>query len=240
MIKFFIIKILKIFDYYYQLKLFSFLKKQNLNSFQTFFDVGAHEGESIVLFSKNFNIKKIYSFEASPENYKKLLNNKVSIQSKFKDLEIYLENYAIGDSKEKLKIKHFSESSSSTLNDINPSSQYLKKKNFFLNLKSSNFMKTFEVEQIRLCDYIEKKKIFKVDFLKIDTEGYEMRVLLGLGKYLQNVSLIMFEHHYDNMIIKNYSFGDIHDLLKRNQFKRVYKYKMPFRKTFEYLYKKID
>ena len=41
-----------------------------------------------------------------------------------------------------------------------------------------------------------------------------MKVLLGLGKYLQNVSLIMFEHHYDNMIIKNYSFGDIHDLLK--------------------------
>ena len=101
-------------------------------------------------------------------------------------------------------------------------------------------MKTFEVEQIRLCDYMEKKKIFKVDFLKIDTEGYEMKVLLGLGKYLQNVSLIMFEHHYDNMIIKNYSFGDIHDLLKRNHFRRIYKYKMPFRKTFEYLYKKID
>ena len=123
MIKFFIIKILKLFDYYYQLKLFSFLKKKSLNSFEIFFDVGAHEGESIVLFSKHFNIQKIYSFEASPENYKKLLNNKVSIQSKFKVLEINLENYAIGDTKDKLKIKHFSESSSSTLNDINPDSQ---------------------------------------------------------------------------------------------------------------------
>ena len=57
--------------------------------------------QSILIF------KRIYSFEASPENYKKLLSNKVSIQSKFKDLKINLENYAIGDSKKKLKINHF-------------------------------------------------------------------------------------------------------------------------------------
>ena len=240
MIKFFIIKILKFFDLYYQLKLFSFLKKKNFISFETFFDIGAHEGESIVLFSKHFDIKKIYSFEASPENYKKLLNNKDSIQSRFKKLEINLENFAVGDSKNKLKIKHFSESSSSTMNDINLKSQYFKKKNFFLNLKDNSSTKIFEIEQIKLCDYMEKKKIFKVDFLKIDTEGYEMKVLLGLGKYLKNVSLIMIEHHYDNMIIKNYTFSDIHDLLKKNHFKPIYKYKMPFRKTFEYLYEKID
>ena len=85
---------------------------------------------------------------------------------------------------------------------------------------------------------MEKKKILKVDFLKIDTEGYEFNVLLGLGKYLQKVSLIMFEHHYDDMIRKDYSFGDIHDLLKKNNFEQIYKYKMPFRKTFEYIYKK--
>ena len=80
----------------------------------------------------------------------------------------------------------------------------------------------------------------KIDFLKVDTEGYEYNVLKGLGTKLSAVSLIMFEHHYDNMIIKNYTFGDIHDLLKKNHFKPIYKYKMPFRKTFEYLYKKID
>ena len=49
----------------------------------------------------------------------------------------------------------------------------------------------------------------------------------------------MFEHHYDDMIRKDYSFGDIHDLLKKNNFEQIYKYKMPFRKTFEYIYKKM-
>ena len=61
-----------------------------------------------------------------------------------------------------------------------------------------------------------------------------------MGKYLKNVNLIMFEHHYHDMLVKNYSFSDIHDLLKKNNFNQIFKYKMPFRKTFEYVYKKID
>ena len=106
-------------------------------------------------------------------------------------------------------------------------------------MKNKNFIKKIEVNQIMLSNYLEKRQISKIDFLKIDTEGYEYNVLLGLEGHLQNVSLIMFEHHYHKMIIKNYSFSNIHDLLKKNKFKQIYKYKMPFRKTFEYIYKKI-
>ena len=84
-----------------------------------------------------------------------------------------------------------------------------------MNFKEKIPFEKFEIEQIKLADYLEEKKIFKIDFLKIDTEGYEMKVLLGLEKYLKNVSLILFEHHYDNMIIKNYTFSDINDLLKK-------------------------
>ena len=50
----------------------------------------------------------------------------------------------------------------------------------------------------------------------------------------------MFEHHYHDMLVKNYSFSDIHDLLKKNNFSQIYKYKMSFRKTFEYVYKKTN
>ena len=50
----------------------------------------------------------------------------------------------------------------------------------------------------------------------------------------------MFEHHYDNMIKKNYTFSDINAHLKNNNFKKVLKLKMPFRKTFEYFYFKED
>jgi hypothetical protein len=46
----------------------------------------------------------------------------------------------------------------------------------------------------------------------------------------------MFEHHYDNMILKGYKFSDINNYLIKNNFIQISKHKMPFRKTFEYIY----
>ena len=72
--------------------------------------------------------------------------------------------------------------------------------------------------------------------LKIDTEGYEFNVLKGLSKNIKKIKLIYFEHHYDDMIIKNYKFHDINELLKKNGFIMIKKSKMIFRKSFEYIY----
>ena len=72
--------------------------------------------------------------------------------------------------------------------------------------------------------------------MKIDTEGFEFNVLLGLEKDIKKVQFILFEHHYDNMIIKNYKFKDIHKLLNDNGFQKIFKTKMPFRKSFDYIY----
>ena len=93
------------------------------------------------------------------------------------------------------------------------------------------------VEQKSLDEYISQKKIKKLDFLKIDTEGYELEILLGANKNIKNINLVLFEHHYDDMIKKNYKFSDVHDFLIKNNFNQIFKAKMPFRKTFEYIYK---
>ena len=76
--------------------------------------------------------------------------------------------------------------------------------------------------------------------MKIDTEGYEFEVLLGLKNKINLVNIIMFEHHYDNMIKKGYTFRDINKLLIKNNFNKMYKSRMPFRKTFEYIYKRKE
>ena len=91
-------------------------------------------------------------------------------------------------------------------------------------------------EATPIIDFIEKKKIEFIDLLKIDTEGYELNVLKGLIRYNKKVKLIYFEHHYDDMIIKNYKFKDIHKLLKDYGFIKIRKSKMLFRKSFEYIY----
>ena len=89
---------------------------------------------------------------------------------------------------------------------------------------------------IPLKEFMIKEKINQVDLIKIDTEGFEYNTLLGLGDYIKKMKFILFEHHYDNMIIKNYKFADINKLLRDNGFKKIFKTKMPFRKSFDYIY----
>ena len=94
-------------------------------------------------------------------------------------------------------------------------------------------------EKIRLStldSYLVQNKISKIDLLKIDTEGFEYEVLLGGKNSLNKISLILFEHHYDDMILKGYKFSDINSFLVNNNFKQIFKSKMPFRKSFEYIY----
>ena len=241
MIKFFILNILKYFDLFYQLKMFKFLKKKGFSKFEVFFDIGAHRGETIKLFTKNFEIKKMYSFEPSKINFDYLKKNSLKFNETKKHIRIILENFACGDKNDDIKIKYLNESSSSTINEIDTSSKYFKKKSFLLyKNKNNEFYVEENTKQKKLCDYILDNKITKIDFLKIDTEGYEMKVLLGLEKEFKKVSIIMFEHHYDDMIKKNYKFCDINNLLRINNFIQIYKYKMAFRKTFEYIYVRKD
>ena len=79
-------------------------------------------------------------------------------------------------------------------------------------------------------------KIKHIDYLKTDTEGFELNVLKSLEDFISQIRLIHFEHHYDDMYIKNYQFTDIHKYLLNNNFTQIFKLKMFFRKSFEYLY----
>ncbi len=237
MIKYLTIKILNIFDFFHQRRIIKYLHKKGFKSFDNILDVGAHKGESINLFLSNFKTKTIYSFEASPTTFKILLDKIDYFRNKFKSSKIIIEKYAIGAVKKKVLLKQLKESSSSTIRNLNENSKYFKKKLFFLQGdKKDPFFKEIEVEQITLSDYLTKHDIGNVDLLKIDTEGYEFEVLIGAKDVLSKISIVLFEHHYDDMITKNYKFTDIHNLLLTNQFTQLYKSKMPFRKTFEYIY----
>ena len=46
----------------------------------------------------------------------------------------------------------------------------------------------------KASDYIVDKKIETIDFLKIDTEGFELNVLKGFEEKLLNVNIIQFEY----------------------------------------------
>jgi len=232
--------ILNFIDFFYQKKIINFFKKNIDQDIELLLDIGSHKGETIKIFLKNFNIKNIYSFEASSSNYTILKNNIKKIQEKYTGCNISIFNIGIGNSNVEKIFYDLSDSSSSTFNTINKNSLYFKRKNKILSFffKKDFFVKENLVKQIRLFDFINQNKLGKIDILKIDTEGYELEVLKGLEDKINDIKFIYFEHHYDNMIEKNYKFSDIHDLLTIKGFNKSFKIRMPFRKSFDYIYKK--
>ena len=227
-----IIIALNFFDFFQQKKILK-LVNSKFSKPIVVFDIGAHYGETIKLFTKKLRIEKIFSFEASPKNYQ-ILEKKIS---NYDPNKVKIFNYGIGEKISDGFINQTLESSSSTINEINLKSKYLKRKLKILNIdKKDSFQSKVPIKILSLDYFIEKNNIKNIDLLKIDTEGYEFNVLKGLSKYNHLVKLVYFEHHYDDMIIKHYNFGDIHQLLKSYGFKMLKKSKMLFRKSFEYIY----
>ena len=235
-----LLKILMIFisiiDRKNKLKIIKYFQNNIGNQSITVIDIGAHKGETIDLFYKNFNLSKIYSFEPNINLFKGLkLKKKYNKSNK---IEIF--NFGFGERNEEKELNIFKDTSSSTINYINENTNYFRRKKKLMSFFSGN--KNFLVEkqkvQIRkLSEFISNQLIKRIDILKIDTEGYEYNILKNLNKDdFAKIRFIYFEHHYDLMINKGYKFFDINKILINNKFQKKYKLRMKYRKSFEYIY----
>jgi hypothetical protein len=65
-------------------------------------------------------------------------------------------------------------------------------------------------------------------------------VIRGFGKQIKKVKYLLFEYHYDKLLIKKYNFREINKHLLLNNFKLVSKNKMLFRMGFKLIYKNIN
>ena len=124
----------------------------------------------------------------------------------------------------------------SSLTKLNHENVYLKfKSKLFGGSIKKMIANSYKVQTIKLIDLIKKEKIKNIDLLKIDTEGHELEVLLGLGKEIQIIQIILIEFHNDNIYL-NYSNNKIHNyLLKRNFFLQK-KIKFPFTEWEDRIY----
>ena len=233
------INILSIIIYFIDIKnkkkIINFFKKKLNKKQLILIDIGAHKGETISLFYKNFTIENILAFEANPIVFKKL--EKKIKRNNYKN-KIKLFNLGLGDKEEKKDLLILNESSSSTYNTIDEKTEYYKRKKFFLSFFSKDIIKKKILTNILPLSKINEVNDLKnIDILKIDTEGYELNILKGIYQdHFTKIKYIYFEHHYDLMIKKNYKYSDIKFFLNKNSFYLVYKIKMRFRKTFEYIY----
>ena len=188
-------------------------------SIKTIIDIGAHKGEFTQNVLQIEGVNKIIAFEPQ----KKIFN---LLKEKFiKNNIINLNNFALSEKVEKKMMKINRMTATSTLNDIYKNSLYFKFKSFLLNEKNS----IISEEEINTTtfDIFFKGTVFDQNtLLKIDTEGYEFKVLKGSEQKIKEIKYILIENQFSKMY-KNVNFEDCHNFLIKKKFILLKKFKFP-------------
>jgi FkbM family methyltransferase len=166
------------------------------------FDIGANTGQCIRRFKGIFPNSIIHSFEPIKEVFDILKKNFIS-------KNIVINNYACGD---KNSFKNFN------FNKLSYTSSFLEinKKNkrayLFQNKKIN------KIKIIKLDNYIKQHDIKCIDILKVDAQGYELKILKGGEKSLKKIKFIEIEVTLDDIYINNPSLYQIDYIMYKNNF----------------------
>ncbi len=133
-----------------------------------FFDIGANVGLYSLLASEAENIN-VYSFEPHPKTFSQLFKN-IEINGRKNITPLKL---ALSDKAEKSGFSDFAESSL----------------NHFV---EDAFIPQIVVDTKRGDEVCNELKIIP-SFIKIDVEGFELKVLSGLGEYLSQIKFVIIE-----------------------------------------------
>lgn len=164
-------------------------------------DVGANEGQWASVASSFFPSAIIHSFEIIPEvaelMQKNFANNK----------NIIVNPNGLADVNELVEVKYSPKTTVVTTLVTNRESL------------GNPLTKEFEIRKIKVLtgdSYVKNNNIDKIDFLKIDVEGAENRVLLGFQETLKNekIDVIQFEYTYRVNLLTKFLLKDFYDLLK--------------------------
>ncbi len=178
---------------------FLFKEKKNL----VIFDIGANTGQSIERFNNLFNDPLVYSFEPNKKSYDILKN-------KYKDKKNYIFNFAFGDQIENKKFN---------INLWDQTSSFYEINNKYHTLRGNKTLIKENVPVDTLDNFTKNKQINNIDILKIDTQMYEEKILLGGSEILNNIKCIELEIFLENYYNKKSSFYNIEKILNKYNFK---------------------
>lgn len=168
-------------------------------------DVGSNKGLYTKLFSENLDSSGfIYAFEPSKKNLFFLKENLKEINN------IKVVPFGLNKINEKVSMMQGNDKNGATSKIISS------------NLESNDNNELFIVETFA-GDYLVEKKDFKApNFIKIDVEGYEYEVIVGLSNQLKsnNLRVVCVEMHFEEVAKRGFSNHPnlIIKLLKKNNF----------------------
>lgn len=166
----------------------SLLSRLSSLPFETIFDVGANNGKWTQTANKYFQNSKFHTFEITKSLHDVL-------QSKLNGDRYVNNRFGLSDSSAEITYRDFGEHSA-----VNSTQ---------LDFNFHRFDSTYATANVvRGDDYCINNGISKIDFLKIDVEGHEPKVLEGFSNMLKNkaIRIIQFEYGYVN--------GDVKFLMK--------------------------
>ncbi|SNZ10509.1 methyltransferase, FkbM family [Persephonella hydrogeniphila] len=179
-----------------------FVKKIIKNG-NTVLDIGAHWGGFSTCFGNLVGEKgKVYSFEASRRNFSFLRKN-----IKINRLEGIVEsfNFAVGEKEGYVEL---------TISEESSGHNSIVRKNI-------NSRKKETVKQIYIDKFIEENNINRVDFIKIDVEGYELNVLMGMETLLKRSKDLWLFIEFSPMFMRKEDALKLYELLQKN-FKKTF------------------
>lgn len=161
---------------------------KNVDGKKIIFDIGANIGEYSQMIKDHSELLKLnielHLFEPTQSCF-------ITISEKFKnDPNVILNNFGVSDSNTTSKIYYDQEKSGlASIYQRNLDSYNIK-----LNQSEDILLK-------RMDEYIEKKGIQHIDFIKIDIEGHELNAFKGFGSYINSsfIDYIQFEYGGANL-----------------------------------------
>jgi len=165
------------------------------------FDVGAYIGIISLAFNK-FSKKNciIHSFEPFKKNFERLKKN-IDLNNLN---NVFLNNFALGNKDEIVKLQNF----------LDPGMASIVKED-----RNKEITSLHTVNSTTLESYISKKNIPKINFIKIDTEGYDYKVLEGCKNLLKNnkIDYLLVEYIHQSKDSKK-----VLEILQDNEYKVFY------------------
>lgn len=157
-------------------KLFSLCDKNSV-----VFDVGVNIGWTALHMAKICEEGAVYGFEPDKKNYQSFQQN-LDRNSQIKNLTVY--HSALGASKGLVDI--------TVIEPSNRGGNHIS--------VNTSHSRPGEIELNKLDDYTQKLSLKKIDLIKIDTEGYELQVLIGAkNSLLQFNPTLYIEVNNDNL-----------------------------------------
>lgn len=173
-----------------------------------FLDIGANVGDLSFLLKYYLPHSLIYSFEPNPYTFRIL-------SEKFKERDnVRIFNYGFSSVEKNATLYSYEEDTTSGHASL--------LKEVFTDLYKANSIIEFQIFLKTLDGFCKEFDLEMIDYIKIDTEGFEFDILQGGADIIgaNKISLIQFEFNEMN-IINRIFLKDFYELLKNYKFFRI-------------------